>query len=248
MNRPLPANHTLAPASATTPVLSAPAPEKDYKGEQVLVTPRKFVREFFPDYGFRRLDSSVLQPIWESSAFEDRARAEGDTSFKQLIPYCVIVRDDEVHETEVLVYTRGKAGAEARLRGQDSIGVGGHINPQDVEGCSLLETNGEDGFSTALGRELMEEIGIGPEHIRQIDFVGLVNEDERDVGKVHLGLVYLVVLNPGTDLKFENCLLDPHWVVSDDLVKPEHLDTLELWSKIVVEAFAAMAPEIQAIR
>ncbi len=211
-------------------------PAKDYKGEQILAAPTFTLIEFLPETqdGLRFFDESVLQPLWETAAFVDRTLAETDPNFKQFIPYCMITKEDEALNTNVLVYTRGKIGTEARLHGKNSFGVGGHINPEDLQGCTLLATEGKVGFETALRRELEEEIGLKAEHISAIRFIGLINEDSAEVGQVHLGLLYSIEIKE-VDLKFENCLLNAHWVVSEDLEKDS---ALEGWSRIVAEAMS----------
>jgi predicted NUDIX family phosphoesterase len=229
--------------SETTTETPVTKPAKDYGGEQILAAPRHLVAEFLPENqdGLRTFDKTVLQPLWETAQFVDRTLAETDPNFKQFIPYCMIIHEDEAFFTNVLVYTRGKIGAEARLHGKNSFGVGGHINPEDLKGCTLLETPGEWGFEVALRRELEEEIGLKDEHIDTVRFIGLINEDSAEVGQVHLGLLYAIEIKDKTvtELRFEDSLLNAHWVSSENLEKPEVFSTLEGWSRIVTEALAA---------
>src|SRR5687768_11211932 len=58
--------------------------------------------------------------------YMDRKEAEVNPAFKQIIPYCVLSCDDKI-----FVYQRTKKGGDSRLHDLYSIGVGGHINPED---------------------------------------------------------------------------------------------------------------------
>ncbi|WP_442246660.1 Y-family DNA polymerase, partial [Staphylococcus aureus] len=61
-----------------------------------------------------------------------RGDMEEDPSYKHLISYCLL----ENEHGEILVYERLYGGGEARLHGQSSIGVGGHMN--DVPGAESI--------------------------------------------------------------------------------------------------------------
>jgi predicted NUDIX family phosphoesterase len=65
--------------------------------------------------GFFRLKTSL----------EDRATCETDPSLLQLLPYVLIHREDT---EQYFVYCRGKGGEEARLHGNLSLGIGGHVD------------------------------------------------------------------------------------------------------------------------
>ena len=106
-----------------------------------------------------------------------RAAVEDDPGFQQIIPY-VVFR----HRDRYLLTHRLRASSERRLRKQYSLGVGGHINPGDLEGGDPIQ----DG----LKREWEEEV------IYQGSFeaklLGLLNDESSPVSKVHLGVVFLV--------------------------------------------------------
>ena len=100
---------------------------------------------------------------------------EPDEAWKQVIPYPVL-RDG----SRWFLMRRTRAGGDARLHDRYSIGVGGHVNPED---------GGLDGdLSTALRREWLEELDV--EFVPAFRFVGLLNDDTTPVGRVHVGLVY----------------------------------------------------------
>ena len=113
--------------------------------------------------------------IRDLGTFLPRSEMEADPAWKQVIPYPVL-RDG----ADWFLMRRTKAGGDARLHDRYSIGVGGHVNPED---------GGLDGdLTAALEREWHEELIV--EFVPEFRFVGLLNDDTTAVGEVHLGLVY----------------------------------------------------------
>lgn len=113
--------------------------------------------------------------IRERGRFLPRPAMEADPSWKQVIPYPVL-RDGD----DWFLMRRTTAGGDPRLHERYSIGVGGHVNPED---------GGLDGdLTTALEREWHEELVV--DFVPAFRFVGLLNDDTTPVGQVHLGLVY----------------------------------------------------------
>lgn len=182
-------------------------------------------------------DVSLLSSIHAQASFADRQPAEEDPSKKQIIVYALVA-----FEGKILCYKRGKVGEEVRLHAKRSIGVGGHINPEDWD----LGAPGPQAFDTALTRELQEELGILTAHIESVQLLGLVNEDTSPVGQVHLGLVYMVELRGTHGLVFEEALVEPIWLTEEELLK---LEDLELWSSMVRDAlFAQKGVVDEAVR
>lgn len=141
--------------------------------ERVLVVPRAAVMDARGWHGIRDVDTeAVLATIAAVGRFEPRSAMEGDPSFKQVIPYLVL-RDGPAW----FLMQRTRAGADHRLHDRWSVGVGGHINPGDGD------------IAGGLAREWREELvaGFEPEY----RFVGLLNDDTVDVGRVHLGVVFV---------------------------------------------------------
>lgn len=151
--------------------------------ERVLVVPRESY--FGGDWpqGFVRLDpqdANKLAEDWSRTGrFVDRAAAEQDPSRKQPIPYCILTRG-----SDIFVVRRRKQGTESRLHGLYSIGLGGHVGPQDGrEGDPRLVVKG-------LHRELCEELHGVDQLAPRAQLLGLLNDDSNAVGEVHAGLVY----------------------------------------------------------
>ena len=86
------------------------------------------------------------------------------------------------HDARYLLTRRLKASGERRLHQQYSLGVGGHINPGDLDHGDPID----DG----MRREWDEEVEYAGHF--QARLLGLINDDSAPVSKVHLGLVFLV--------------------------------------------------------
>jgi len=146
--------------------------------EQVLCVKRE---DMFPDgawHGFVSQDLGRHQAlIRERHFFKPRAEVENDPGYQQIIPYVVFRHDGRYFLTHRL-----RASSEKRLRKQYSLGIGGHINPGDLEaGDPILD---------GLRREWGEEVIYDGKFEAQL--IGLLNDDSSPVSKVHLGVVFLV--------------------------------------------------------
>lgn len=219
-------------------------PPKNYGGELVLALDRQTLCDilkvptlptsFIPDPNM-----VCLEAILSNAAFTDRTNAEINPSLKQLIPYAVVMRAGKV-----LAYRRGTSGGEGRLHGKVSIGVGGHINPVDIQPITIEGHTFTSKSLLALIRELKEELGVelGSGGINRILFQGYVNEEVNPTGHVHLGLIYTVHLFDDAEVVFEHSLTDPTWLPARELHPSESLaDELEYWSAQLVDEFYELA-------
>ena len=147
--------------------------------EQVLCVKRD---DIFPDGAWHGFITEGLERyqrvIREKHFFMPRPEVEEDPSYQQIIPYVVFHHGDRYFLTHRL-----RASAERRLRRQYSLGVGGHINPADIEG-------GGDPILDGMRREWQEEVIYqGRFHA---ELIGLLNDESAPVSKVHLGVVFLI--------------------------------------------------------
>ena len=146
--------------------------------EQVLCVKRE---DIFPDGAWHGFVSDRLEErqavIREHHFFMARAKVEDDPSYQQIIPYVVFRHGDRFFLTHRL-----RASSEKRLRKQYSLGLGGHINPGDLEGGDPIQ----DG----LKREWEEEVSYDGSF--EAKLIGLLNDESSPVSKVHLGVVFLV--------------------------------------------------------
>src|SRR5204862_2237524 len=108
-----------------------------------------------------------------------------------------------------------------RLHSKRSIGVGGHISSRDKNlfGSVYLE---------AMHREIAEEVHL--ETTYNDTCVGLLNDDETEVGKVHLGIVHIFDLDAPKVRPREKSMLQTGFAPSDDLVRDG--DQFETWSQL----------------
>lgn len=136
--------------------------------------------------------AAFLTQALAASRFVDRPVAEQTPAWKQWIPYCVICcRGGDGSEPGVFLVRRTKGQSEARLHGAWSIGLGGHVDPED----GAPTGPGDTYFARALGRELAEELALPSQGVPTPRFLGLLNDDSTEVGAVHAGLVYRVDLD-----------------------------------------------------
>ncbi len=191
--------------------------------ERVLVVPREAV--VAEPWRGLRTDPAGLQAaiaaIGARGRFAERAAMEIDPSFKQVIPYLVL-RDGE----RWFLMRRTKAGADARLHERWSIGVGGHLNPGDRD------------LAGGLRREWREELDAA--FVPEFRPVGLLNDDETDVGAVHVGVVYEADAAGRAVAVREIDKLAGAFADEGDVAAVR--DRLESWSELVFDALRARAP------
>jgi predicted NUDIX family phosphoesterase len=139
--------------------------------------------------------ASFLDRARALGRFVDRPTAERTPAWKQWIPYCVIrcaARGSPPNPVPEGLFRvqRTHGQSEARLHGLWSIGLGGHVEPEDaVPSPGRTETAGQF-FARSLWRELKEELHFELSGTSEPHFLGLLNDDSTAVGQVHAGLVY----------------------------------------------------------
>lgn len=165
--------------------------------------------------------TTLLSDCLDESFFVDRPDAEVDTTIKQVIPYAVIKSNNEY-----LVYKRTKRGGEGRLHENLSIGVGGHINPQDA-----IDDDPGTALALAMARELEEELAWPDNPYIDTDVIGVIYDPTNDVGKIHFGVLILCTIEGTRPVINENSLADINWYTKENIME---LDNLENWSKLAV--------------
>lgn len=162
------------------------------------------------------------------ASFMNRAKAEKDPTYKQIIPYTLIR-----HDGKFLAYRRSSTGGEGRLHNKWSIGFGGHINPEDDASGSLQAAIG-----MCMAREMTEELEWTEQEAlvcAEYKETGLLYDPSNDVGKVHFGVVMSVMLppdfNPDSVKIAEDAIAEIKWVTREEAAG---LENLENWSRLVL--------------
>lgn len=159
--------------------------------------------------------------------FLDRNVAEDDPTYKQIIPYVTIRCGDRY-----LSVRRSKKINEGRLAGKRSVGIGGHVNTDDVGG----KIDGDPFliFQRGLLREIEEELDFKGKTIPQWVLYGAINTTDGGVGSVHFGIHYLIdVESEDSFIVQDDGLIEHRWLTLDELLAEK--DEYEAWSQIVIE-------------
>lgn len=158
----------------------------DVRTERVLVVPTELFHRLGYFQGFSgevdRYLAELLSP--EHTSYRPREEVEVDPGFKQLIPYVIFRHTDGRGRQTVFQYTRGTGQGEGRLHHKHSVGIGGHISTIDVD-----SEGSENPYREGMRRELEEEVAIDTPYTARC--VGMINDDQTEVGSVHLGVVYV---------------------------------------------------------
>ena len=196
--------------------------------EHVLVVPTELFHSIGHFQGFSGDVDRYLDTLFSPSniSYRPRPAMEEDPTFKQLIPYVIFRHVGPDGKVSVYQYSRGGGSGEKRLVAKKSVGIGGHISQEDGEALD------SDPYHDGMARELQEEVVIDTTF--EIKLVGLINDDETEVGKVHLGIVHICdVAEPNVksnEAEIEGNGFQP---VQSLLA---NLDGFETWSAICLKA------------
>jgi predicted NUDIX family phosphoesterase len=195
----------------TTPVYNS------MHDELILVVPRAAFAGIDSWHGLIAADNAdYAQLIEKNKEFLPRSQMETDASYKQIIPYLIYT-----HDGKYFLMQRQPKASETRLQSKYSLGIGGHIRQEDIQGADI---------ATWARREFEEEVIFNGSYT--IEPLGLLNDDTNDVGKVHIGFVFLLhgdsadinvqeELKSGTLLTLDECKI--------------LYSSMETWSQIIVD-------------
>lgn len=168
-------------------------------------------------HGLKKVENAAwIETILTKKEFLPRSLMETDPTYKQIIPYLVFT-----HENRLFMMQRQAKASETRLKSKFSLGIGGHIREEDIDGADIIAW---------ARREFHEEVAY--KDTFTVEPLGILNDDSNDVGKVHVGFVYLLKgtspdisvyeeLKSGTLMTIEECA--------------ELYDRMESWSQIVFD-------------
>jgi predicted NUDIX family phosphoesterase len=201
----------------TTPTNQAQNIQLKPNDELILVVKRE---KLFSDQawtGIKAVDcDEYLDLIQENQEFLPRSLMEEDPTYKQIIPYLVFE-----FKGQYFLMQRHKKASETRLQSKFSFGIGGHIRQEDLTTNSIYDW---------ARREFEEEI----EYHGNLTMkpIGVLNDDSNDVGKVHIGFVFLVQ-GDSADIHVKEELQSGE-LLSLEACK-QYYDGMESWSQMVFD-------------
>jgi predicted NUDIX family phosphoesterase len=202
-----------------------PEGEGSIPGDELLVVlPVERLQSAGPAAGFDPSPRRVLDLIFKSGATRTlrRSLAEDDPRFKQLVAYVAFRWQGQIFH-----YLRSPRVGEQRLAGRRSIGIGGHLNASDVG-----DRVDDAGLRRAMRRELREEVELGEEP--EIRYVGIIDDDQEPVSRVHLGIVAVAELREPRLTLRDPTLADGRFDPPADVLA--RLDEFEGWSRLCLPA------------
>ena len=187
------------------------------KQEEILVIKRTDLFPVCAWHGLKAVEfADYIDLIQDKKCFIPRNLAELDPTYKQVIPYLVFEYDKQY-----FLMQRQSTSSEQRLASKYSLGIGGHLRKEDIEGASIFEW---------AQREFEEEVSY--EGNLTIIPLGILNDDSNEVGKVHVGFV-LLLKGDSSDISIKSELKSGVLVSLNEC--RARYDQLESWSQMVVD-------------
>jgi predicted NUDIX family phosphoesterase len=205
--------------------------------EQVMVIPAAALKELSNGMV---LDPEAHAPILETIdavfSWKERDAVENDDTYKQVIPY-LLVRCGE----KWFLTRRTKKQVEARLHDKISLGVGGHVNPEDGE---MIEVDGkmtpwltwpaDEYISGCASREMAEELNI--DGAIGMTMLGYVNDDSTDVSRHHVGIIFEVTVAEERQVTIRETENMTGAFATREQIK-EAIPMMENWSVLIAKGY-----------
>lgn len=187
------------------------------KTERILVIKRS---ELFQEPAWTGIKAvnfdNYLKLIQEKQEFMPRNLAEENFDYKQIIPYLIFQ-----HQDTYFLMQRKSGSSEQRLANKYSLGIGGHLREEDMKGATLFDW---------ARREFDEEINYSGN--LEITPLGILNDDSNDVGKVHVGFVFLLK-GDSSNISIKSELQSGELFTAEQC--QEKYEAMETWSQLVFD-------------
>ncbi len=185
--------------------------------EHILVVKREYL---FPDGAWSGLNEVDMQEylhlVKMHQEFHPRSLMETNPMYKQIIPYFVFAYDGNYFLME-----RKAQSSEQRLKNKITLGIGGHMKKEDMSG----------GIFDWGRREFHEEINYTGNF--SIKPLGILNDDSNEVGKVHVGFVFLLE-GDSDKISVKSELKSGHLASREECMARKN--RMETWSQLVLES------------
>lgn len=173
--------------------------------------------------GFKEDATGELYRILlENGEFRERLLVEEDDNYKQVIPQGLLRSGDMVY-----VNQRLPKQTESRLLYAYSLGVGGHLNPEDdlIAHMDLIQL----GLHREMAEEVKVPIPFSPKYI------GLTNDEQAEVSRVHIGVWFEISLLSSDVTVKETEKLKGFWQEVSGL--EEYAPKFESWARMLYENY-----------
>ncbi|WNJ95375.1 hypothetical protein RND59_14795 [Vibrio ruber] len=202
---------------------------KGHLDEVIAVIPKEHLSKLITRDGFKRI---AFPAQWIANYCVPMVRRDAEKSYDhiQLISSFLITCSNDV-----LTHIRSGKAPEARLKGEKSILLGGHVAYNEVGGF-VADINYElFEKPKLLERELHEEVDIISKH--KTVYKGCLYDSSRDVSSQHLSLIHHVVLsNKNLVIKEKGYHRNLEWLHIDKLA--DSVNDYENWSVEIIKNFS----------
>lgn len=185
--------------------------------ENILVVKRN---DLFPQGAWHGIngidDKDFIETVLAKKEFLPRSLMETDPTYKQIIPYLIFENNGKYF----LMQRQAKA-SETRLQSKYSFGIGGHIRQDDINDADIISW---------ARREFHEEVDYNGSFT--VEQIGILNDDSNDVGKVHVGFVYLLK-GDSTHISVKEELQNGRLLSLQEC--EAYYENMESWSKMVFD-------------
>lgn len=175
-----------------------------------------------------------------------RGDVEEDREWRQVIPYTLV---HNAFSGRFLASERTDKQGESRLHGKTSIGMGGHIEMDDMcKNEGAVNVGGTAYFPVhhkskiieqAAWREIKEETGFLTGLLAFGGIIGVTDPSAETVHLVHVGVLFHLITTE-LDFKGEDDKHTRSWLVGRELT--ERFSYMERWSQIVMGSFLNLVP------
>lgn len=154
-----------------------------------------------------------------------RGDIEYNPEYVQPVCYIVVKKGAKYYTYERLIV----GGEINNFYGVQSIGVGGHMNP------NLVNKSFEELVYYNMEKEIKEEIIMSAKETK-FDIFGLLIDDSNLTNSCHIGIIGILEVSEETVISEREIeLLNGRWLEIDELKEDEVYHNLESWSQLFVD-------------
>jgi len=173
--------------------------------------------------GFVSCDEKDFMPmILGASEYLSRSSAEGDSSWKQMIPYIWLI---DKKNKKIFLYRRagGVNYREERLGNKLSCGIGGHVDK--------IADDSDNPIVSAMLRKLQEEVDL--DVYPEPKIIGYINDEGDSVGREHFGVVGIAEVKCNVKLDGDD-IVEGRWISLDEAEKlfDDNNSEVEGWTRM----------------